>query len=188
MCGRLVRLWSISCFVCLDCHVVWASASLQCKRGILKKNVSFVSYTRTNNKCNDTKHFYENISFFTAVYNHWWWCSHSRQSDTLVQTWERSSNLLSHLHTADPEQCEVSVNVGLSVSEKSSFVKVSDKSNLFQKLQSLWVNVMTMCYFVSGFSFSDWFQTKCITLLLGVWGHVKTMSTVMWILGVSPSR
>lgn len=138
--------------------------------------------------------------FFTAVSNH---AGGSCQSDMLVQTWERSSNLLSHLHTADPEQCEVSVNVGLSVSEKNNFVKVLDKSNLFQKLQRSCVNVIVTSFL--GFLFQtkfgrkigpglslygilakqNWFQTKCITL---GWRHVKTMSTVMWILGVGPSR
>lgn len=93
--------------------------------------------------------------FFTAVYNH---AGGSCQSDTLVQTWERSSNLLSHLHTADPEQCEVSVNVGLSVSEKNNFVKVLDKSNLFQKLQRSCVNVIVTSFL--GFLFQTKFGRK----------------------------
>lgn len=93
--------------------------------------------------------------FFTAVYNH---AGGSCQSDTLVQTWERSSNLLSHLHTADPEQCEVSVNVGLSVSEKNNFIKVLDKSNLFQKLQRLCVNVIVTSFM--GFLFQTKFGRK----------------------------
>ena len=112
MCGFLVRLWSISCFVCRECHVVRAAASLQCKRGIFKKKIIHLSHIRgpTTNAMTQSISM-ETFLFFLLQ------CTTTlvvMLSFRGVSVWHVGPDLrkkfrpklLSHLHMADPEQCE----------------------------------------------------------------------------------
>ena len=134
------------------------------ERNIFFKKNSFVSYTWTNNKRNDTKHFYGNISFFfTSVYNH-------PGGDALVQRcvsltrWSRLEKEVQTEATFSPPHGwprTVWMLDCLFHEKKNSSVKVSDKSSLFpetlttdESFQCLLVNVVvTFTFRLWGFFF-----------------------------------